>query len=164
MNEFEKIINDAWDNKDQVNQNSDKNLKDAINKMIDDLDSGKVRVEEKIKGEWITHQHIKNVTKQLGIDDLFDGAFDITDANFVPKPHLDPYKKLIEKFKLDPKKSILIEDIAHNLEQAKNLGMKTCWLENDEAFAKKDADKPYIDYKINNLPSFLQKINVLRNN
>ena len=56
-----------------------------------------------------------------------------------------------------------IKDIAHNLEQAKNLGMKTCWLENDETFAKKDADKPYIDYKINNLPSFLQKINVLRN-
>ena len=60
----------------------------------------------------------KNVTKQLGIDDLFDGdkAFDITDAGFVPKPHLDPYKKLIEKFKFDPKQSILIEDIAHNLE------------------------------------------------
>ncbi len=45
-----------------------------------------------------SHDHIKNVTKQLGIDDLFDGAFDITDANFVPKPHIDPYKKLIEKF------------------------------------------------------------------
>ena len=111
-----------------------------------------------------SHAHIQNVTNQLGIDGLFDGAFDITDGDFVPKPHLEPYKKLIEKFKLDPKQSILIEDIAHNLEQAKNLGMKTCWLENDEAFAKKDADKLYIDYKINNLPSFLQKINVLRNN
>ena len=109
-----------------------------------------------------SHAHVENVTKQLGIDGLFDGAFDIVDANFVPKPHIDPYKKIIDKFKLDPKKSILIEDIAHNLEQAKNLGMKTCWLENDEAFAKKDANKPYIDYKINNLPSFLQKINVLR--
>ena len=111
-----------------------------------------------------SHAHIENVTNQLGIDGLFDGAFDITDADFVPKPHLDPYKKLIKKFKIDPKKSILIEDIAHNLEQAKKLGMKTCWLENDETFAKKDAHKSYIDYKINNLPSFLQKINVLRNN
>ena len=111
-----------------------------------------------------SHAHIRNVTNQLGIDGLFDGAFDITDANFLPKPRIEPYKKLIQKFKLDPNKSILIEDIAHNLEQAKNLGMKTCWLENDETFAKKDADKPYIDYKINNLPSFLQKINVLRNN
>ena len=111
-----------------------------------------------------SHAHIRNVTNQLGIDDLFDGAFDITDANFLPKPRIEPYKKLIQKFKLDPNKSILIEDIAHNLEQAKNLGMKTCWLENDEAFAKKDANKPYIDYKINNLPSFLQKINILRDN
>ena len=111
-----------------------------------------------------SHAHIENVTNQLGINGLFDGAFDIRDSNFVPKPHLEPYKRLIEKFKLDPNQSILIEDIAHNLEQAKNLGMKTCWLENEESFAKKDAHKPYIDYKINDLPSFLQKINILRNN
>ena len=109
-----------------------------------------------------SHAHVENVTKQLGIDGLFDGAFDIVDANFVPKPHIDPYKKIIDKFKIEPTKSILIEDIAHNLEQAKNLGMKTCWLENEEAFAKQDADKPYIDYKIKNLPSFLQKINILK--
>ena len=109
-----------------------------------------------------SHAHVKNVTKQLGIDGLFDGAFDIVDANFIPKPKVDPYKKIIEKFGIEPTKSILIEDIAHNLEQAKNLGMKTCWLENDETFAKKDADKPYIDYKIKNLPSFLQEINILK--
>ena len=109
-----------------------------------------------------SHAHVENVTKQLDIDGLFDGAFDITDANYVPKPHLNPYQELIKKFDLDPNQSILIEDIAHNLEQAKNLGMKTCWLENDETFAKKDANKPYIDYKIKNLPSFLQEINILK--
>jgi putative hydrolase of the HAD superfamily len=109
-----------------------------------------------------SHAHVENVTKQLGIDGLFDGVFDIVDANFVPKPHSDPYKKIIEKFNIEPTKSILIEDIAHNLEQAKNLGMKTCWLENKETFAKKDADKPYIDYKIKSLPSFLQEINILK--
>jgi putative hydrolase of the HAD superfamily len=109
-----------------------------------------------------SHAHVENIIKQLGIDGLFDGAFDIVDANFVPKPHIDPYEKIIEKFKIEPTKSILIEDIAHNLEQAKNLGMKTCWLENEETFAKKDADKPYIDYKIKNLPSFLQEINILK--
>ena len=31
MSDIEKIINDAWENKDQVNQNSDKSLKDAVN-------------------------------------------------------------------------------------------------------------------------------------
>ena len=109
-----------------------------------------------------SHTHVENVTKQLGISGLFDGTFDIVDANFVPKPHIDPYKKIIKKFDIDPKQSILIDDIAHNLEQAKNLGMKTCWLENEETFAKKDADKPYIDYKIKSLPSFLQEINILK--
>ena len=59
MSNIEKIINDAWKNKDQVNQNSDKSLKDTINQIIDDLDKGKVRVAEKINGEWVTHQHIK---------------------------------------------------------------------------------------------------------
>tara|TARA_B100001059_G_C17703415_1_gene511368 strand:- start:230 stop:901 length:672 start_codon:yes stop_codon:yes gene_type:complete len=111
-----------------------------------------------------SHAHVENITKQLGVHDLFDGAFDITDADFIPKPHVDPYKKMIKKFEINPIEAILIEDIAHNLEQAKNLGMKTCWLENEEAFAKKDANKPYIDYKIDNLPSFLQKINILKNN
>ena len=43
---LEKIINDAWENKDQVNQNSDKSLKNAINQIISDLDSGKSRVAE----------------------------------------------------------------------------------------------------------------------
>ena len=109
-----------------------------------------------------SHSHVRNVTEQLGISDLFDGAFAITDANFIPKPFKEPYEKLIKKFNIEPSKSILIEDIAHNLEQAKNLGMKTCWLENEETFAKKDADKPYIDYKIKNLPSFLQEINILK--
>ena len=30
---IEKIINEAWENKDQVNQNSDKSLKDAVNQI-----------------------------------------------------------------------------------------------------------------------------------
>ena len=59
---IENIINDAWKNRDQVSPNSDESLKNTVNQIIDDLDSGKVRVAEKINGEWVTHQHIK---KQL---------------------------------------------------------------------------------------------------
>ena len=46
MSDIEKIINDAWKNKDQINSNSDKKIKDTINQIIADLDSGKVRVAE----------------------------------------------------------------------------------------------------------------------
>ena len=59
MSNIEKIINDAWDNKDQVNQNSDKSVIDSISQIIEDLDQGKVRVAEKIDDKWITHQYIK---------------------------------------------------------------------------------------------------------
>ena len=59
MSDIEKIINDAWEKKDQINKNSDKSIIDTINKIIEDLDKGKVRVAEKINGKWTTHQHIK---------------------------------------------------------------------------------------------------------
>ena len=55
---IENIINEAWEKRDQVNQDTDQNLKDTVNQIIDDLDSGKVRVAEKINGGWVTHQHL----------------------------------------------------------------------------------------------------------
>ena len=59
MSDLEKIINEAWNKKEQVNQNSDKELITTINQIIEDLDKGKVRVAEKSNGEWVTHQYIK---------------------------------------------------------------------------------------------------------
>ena len=35
MSNIEKIINEAWENKDNVNQDSDQSLKDTINQIID---------------------------------------------------------------------------------------------------------------------------------
>ena len=109
-----------------------------------------------------SHDHILNVTKHLGIEDLFDGMWDIVDSNFKPKPLIEPYNMLIKKFNINPEKAIFIDDIAKNLESAKKIGMKTAWLINNEDWGKKDADKPYIDYRIKSLPSFLQEINVLK--
>ena len=59
MSNIEKIINDAWIIKDQINKNSDKSIIESINLVIEDLDQGKKRVAEKINGEWTTHQYIK---------------------------------------------------------------------------------------------------------
>ena len=109
-----------------------------------------------------SHEHVKNVTKHVGIDDLFDNVFDITDCDLIPKPSLEPYKKLVKKFDINPKETIFIEDIAKNLEPAKELGMKTVWLINNEYWGKKDSDKDFIDLKIKNLSSFLKEINILK--
>ena len=57
--EIEKIVEDAWNKKEEINKNSDKKIIDVINQSIEDLDSGEVRVAEKINGNWITHQYLK---------------------------------------------------------------------------------------------------------
>ena len=56
---IENIINEAWEKRDQITPISDETLKTTVNQIIDDLDSGKVRVAEKISGEWTTHQYLK---------------------------------------------------------------------------------------------------------
>ena len=106
--------------------------------------------------------HVINITKHLGIDDLFDGIFDIADCNFIPKPAIESYEKLSKKFNINPNETLFIEDIAKNLEPAKKLGMKTVWLINNEYWGKKDSDKDFIDLKIKNLSSFLKEINILQ--
>tara|TARA_B100000029_G_scaffold110214_5_gene102003 strand:+ start:6140 stop:6970 length:831 start_codon:yes stop_codon:yes gene_type:complete len=59
MNEIEKIIDNAWEIKEQINQNSEETIKNTINQIIEDLDQGKIRVAEKINGKWVTNQYIK---------------------------------------------------------------------------------------------------------
>ena len=109
-----------------------------------------------------SNEHVANITKHLGIEDLFDGIFDIVDCNFIPKPAIESYEKLSQKFNIVPNETVFIEDIAKNLEPAKKLGMKTVWLINNEYWGKKDSDKDFIDLKIKNLSSFLKEINILQ--
>jgi len=107
-------------------------------------------------------KHALNVIRKIGIEQHFDDIFDIVDSNFVPKPTMEPYKKLVEKHKIDPNLSVLIEDIARNLKPAYEMGMKTVWIENNEPWAKKFSDSDFIDFKTNNLSKFLKQINLLK--
>ena len=106
--------------------------------------------------------HASNVTKRIGIEKLFDGVFDIVESDFIPKPSIEPYKKIIEKYKIEPQYSIFIEDIARNLKPAHELGMKTVWIKNDEPWAAEFSDSNFINYKTDNLAKFLKEINELR--
>ena len=92
----------------------------------------------------------------------FDDMFDIVDCDFIPKPSIKPYKKLVEKHKIDPKLCAFVEDIARNLKPAYEMGMTTVWVENDEPWAKKFSDADFVNFKTNNLSEFLKKINILK--
>ncbi len=107
-------------------------------------------------------EHVKNITEHLGIDDLFDGIFDIVDSKFVPKPSIEPYKNLIDKYNINPKLGVLVEDIARNLKPAYDLGMKTVWIENNEAWASKDSNENFVNFRTKNLSDFLKQVNMLK--
>ena len=109
-----------------------------------------------------SRKHAQNVTKRLGIDQCFDAIFDIVDSEFIPKPSMEPYKKLINKHKIDPNLCVFIEDIARNLKPAYEIGMKTIWIENDEPWAKEFSESKFINYKTKNLSEFLEKLNLLK--
>tara|TARA_B100001175_G_scaffold314021_1_gene322608 strand:- start:637 stop:1308 length:672 start_codon:yes stop_codon:yes gene_type:complete len=107
-------------------------------------------------------EHVANITKHLGIDDQFHDVFDIVDAEFTPKPEAKAFDLMVKKFNIKPKETIYIEDIAKNLSIGKIRGATTVWLINDEYWGKKESNKDYIDYKIENLSLFLKEIRLLK--
>ena len=109
-----------------------------------------------------SRKHALNIIQRIGIDQSFDGIFDIVDSDFIPKPAIEPYKKLVEKHTIDPNLCVLVEDIARNLKPAYEMGMKTVWIENNEPWAAKFSDSNFINYKINNLSEFLKQVNLLK--
>ena len=108
--------------------------------------------------------HAKNVLSHLGIDDLFENIFDITDAEYQPKPEPKAFDLMTKKFDLEPSETIYVEDIAKNLSIGKKRGCTTVWLINNEEWGKMESDKDYIDYKIENLSLFLKEIRLLKSN
>jgi len=59
LNNFEKIINEAFDVKEKINANSDKSIIDTIKETIELTDQGKIRVAEKKDGSWVVNQWVK---------------------------------------------------------------------------------------------------------
>ena len=56
---LEKIINESFEIKEKVSPKSDKKLIKAINETINLVDGGKIRVANKINGDWIVNKWIK---------------------------------------------------------------------------------------------------------
>lgn len=60
MQNYQPAIDAAWEERDSISTSSyPDGLKDAVGSVLHLLDSGRLRVCEKIDGEWTTHQWIK---------------------------------------------------------------------------------------------------------
>ena len=120
----------------------------------------------KLKGRKIIYtnanqQHANDVLDKLKLTDMFVDIFDITMADYVPKPEVKPYMKFIEKFDINPVCSAMFDDIAKNLVPAKNVGFTSIWVDAGyENFMDDiESSKNYLDYKTKDLSFFLDRVN-----
>ena len=112
-----------------------------------------------------TKKHAENVLKKLNLENIFQSIFGIKEANYLPKPNSETYNLFLKTYKIDPKTSIMFEDMGRNLIPAKELGMKTVLLErklpnkknSDQEEKYKDLwnDNYDADYIIDDIVKFL---------
>ena len=78
MHELEQLIDAAWEDRANLKPGTaPAKIGEAVNHIIGELDSGALRVAEKINGEWVTHQWIKKaVLLSFRLEDnvLMDGG------------------------------------------------------------------------------------------
>ena len=101
-----------------------------------------------------TLEHASRVLKRIDILEEMDNIFDIKDAEYIPKPQIITYKKVVNKYKLIPHNTIMIDDIKANLITAKKLGMSTILVS-----TKKVEKEEYIDFCYDSLSIIIKKIN-----
>jgi 2,3,4,5-tetrahydropyridine-2,6-dicarboxylate N-succinyltransferase len=58
-NTLQPTIDAAWDARDGINMATQGEVRDAVNAALAGLDSGVLRVAEKVDGDWIVHQWLK---------------------------------------------------------------------------------------------------------
>ena len=56
---LQSTIEAAWEDRDSINFDTVGEVRDAVNRALDGLDSGAMRVAEKVDGDWVTHQWLK---------------------------------------------------------------------------------------------------------
>ena len=91
--------------------------------------------------------YTNKILKISKIFELFDEIFTIEDSNFIPKPDQDMMDAFLKKYNIS--EGFFIDDVKENLIAAKNSGLTTIWITNEE-------NQPsYIDKKIEKISDLL---------
>lgn len=126
-------------------------------------DPGLVQAIERLEGRKIIYTnapgtHVETVLARLGMTGMFDGVFDIAEAGFMPKPALEGLNTLIERYGIEPRRALMIDDIARNLEPASALGMTTVWMKTTAEWAKDEFPSDHVDHVTEDLSAWLEEI------
>ena len=103
-------------------------------------------------------RYAERVLGAIGIGEQFHGLIDIHACDYRPKPDAHGYKLLIERFAIDPRRAVLVEDMAKNLKPAKALGMTTVWVDNGSDHGNHDFDPDAVDLTVTDVADWLHSI------
>ena len=91
--------------------------------------------------------YARAVIEAMDLGRLFQAVFGIEDMGWQPKPGIRAYRHLLRAHRLDPRRCVMVEDTAENLQPAKRLGMRTIWI-------SRALGRPaYVDYQLPNILS-----------
>ena len=114
--------------------------------------------------------HVEKVLEKLKMEDIFDGCFDISESDYLPKPHKEIYDSFQKKFNLDSSSTAMFEDLHINLKEPSVMGWETVWVTNNlEYNLNKDVrqqedikkiidEKGYISHVTDDLEKFLNNV------
>jgi putative hydrolase of the HAD superfamily len=116
--------------------------------------------------------HAILTARQLGLDGLFEEAFDIVAAGLTPKPAEGAYDVFFEHCGVDPRAAAMFEDVARNLAVPKAKGMTTILVttkaggsDHREAHDRSISDAADIaDFMTSDLSEFLARLNAQLSN
>ena len=102
--------------------------------------------------------YARRVLDRIGIAHHFDHLHDIHAAELRPKPDAHGYKLLIEQLRIDPERTVMVDDMAQNLAPAKKLGMTTVWVDNGSERGNHGYDPGVVDHRISDVADWLDEI------
>ena len=114
-----------------------------------------------------SRSHAILTAKQLGLDGLFEEAFDIVAAELTPKPAEGAYDAFFEGCGVDPRTAAMFEDVTRNLAVPKAKGMTTTLvtmkagrMDHREAHDQAISDAVDVaDFVTDDLSEFLARLN-----
>jgi putative hydrolase of the HAD superfamily len=97
------------------------------------------------------------VLDRLGITHHFEVLFDIAAAGYVPKPEPVIYHQLVAEHGLDPRRTVMVEDMARNLVPAADLGMTTVWVRTDTPWGREGLGD-HVHHVVDDLVGWLEAV------
>ncbi|MEQ8289489.1 MAG: 2,3,4,5-tetrahydropyridine-2,6-dicarboxylate N-succinyltransferase [Gammaproteobacteria bacterium] len=90
MSDLEQLINDQFENRAQLESGkASKEIKEAVENILWQLDSGQLRIAEKIDGKWVVHQWLKKAVLM---------SFILDNNVVIQGGHTNYYDKIPNKF------------------------------------------------------------------